>query len=122
MEFAQLVYDGRYGGRRAIWSAFRVSIANLIEKFKIQPMDPMDLPQVGAPVAMSRIRPWPCGGIKYAHVHFRGDVYPLDAEQWRVFTDEVVRECMHRLENAQTVSLPFDMVADIGEMAGSLTF
>jgi hypothetical protein len=122
MEYAQVIYDGRYGGRREIWSAFRVSIANLIEKFQLDPMDPAHLPQGGVPVAMSLVRPWPCGGIKCAHVHWRGDVYLLDSEQWKVFTDGVVKECMHRLENAHTVSLPFDMVADIGDMAGSLAF
>jgi len=59
-----------------------------------------------------RLRPWP-GGIKIAHLHFKGDIYLLNESQWKNFSVGVVREFQNKLAKVNTVS--FEQVMEISE-------
>lgn len=115
-------WGGEEGGDWVFWYEFRATIRNLIDEYNIEPVAEKFLPQRGYPATGSLPRPWPCGGIKGPHLHYGGEVFDLDVQQWKVFTDSVIRECHARLENAQTVPLQVESVAMIGELVAGLPF
>jgi hypothetical protein len=58
------------------------------------------------------------GGMKAAHVHYKGAIYMLSDTQWKRFTTLVVNDFKARLEAAGTIG--FDQVVDISEASASL--
>jgi len=113
-------WGGEEGGDWVFWYEFRTTIRNLIDEYNIEPVAGQNLPQRGYPVTGSLARPWPCGGIKGPHLHYGGEVFDLNMQQWKVFTDSVIKECQDRLEAAQTLPLMVDSVAMIGEVVAAL--
>lgn len=55
------------------------------------------------------------GGIRAAHVHYKGSIYMLNDAQWKRFSTVVVNDFKAKLEAAGTVG--FDQVLDISETA-----
>ena len=113
-------WGGEEGGDWVFWYEFRTTIRELIDKFNIEPVAAKFLPQRGLPVTGSMARPWPCGGIKGPHLHFGGEVFDLDRQQWKLFTDNVIQECHARLESAKSLPLMVDSVAMLGEAVAAL--
>jgi hypothetical protein len=58
------------------------------------------------------------GGMKAAHVHYKGAVYMLNETQWKRFTALVVNDFRAKLDSAGAIG--FDQVMDISEVAASL--
>ncbi len=56
--------------------------------------------------------PFP-GGMKGPHLHFRGDVFVLDAVQWQSFTGEIMKDLQTKLSKARAVS--FEQVRELSE-------
>ena len=122
----------KYGGRFDRWITDVKRIATFIEKNKIRAVERvhllMDEP---APVIQPKgskatmevafIRPpyppFP-GGLKCAHLHFRGDIYLLTDKQWKEYSGVVVRDLQKKLGAAETVS--FDNLMEISEAIGGL--
>lgn len=44
------------------------------------------------------------GGKRIAHLHYRGDMYLLDANQWREFSGTVLKDFSKKLAEAHTVN------------------
>ncbi len=120
MEYAQMAFDGTRGGNLVVWCEYRDTIKALLEKFKLKALGQEFLPQQGYALTQSMVRPWPNGGMRGPHLHYGRDVYPLSAEQWTVFTSEVIQDVQQRLESAQTVPLTLSTVAQIGEVGAGL--
>lgn len=47
---------------------------------------------------------WKYGGIRVAHLHYNGDVYLLNNEQWRAFSKSLIKVMATQIEHANTVS------------------
>jgi len=58
------------------------------------------------------------GGIRIAHLHFRNDVYLLDAVQWKAFSGKVLGEFSAKLSKASTVS--FDQLLDLSDAVDTI--
>ena len=69
-----------------------------------------------APKAAKQILkiPFP-GGIRFAHFHYKGDVYRVSPEGWQQFTKGVVEGMVQKLGSAKSVS--FEQVM---ELSGSI--
>lgn len=65
-----------------------------------------------------RQRPFP-GGIRIPHLHFKGDVYLLDEEQWKKFSGNIIKDFQTKLAKVKTVN--FEQVMEISEAIDSLT-
>ena len=57
-------------------------------------------------------------GIRIAHLHFRNDVYLLDAVQWKAFSGKVLGEFSAKLSKASTVS--FDQLLDLSDAVDTI--
>ncbi len=62
-------------------------------------------------------RPWP-GGIRGAHLHFKGDAYLLDEKQWGEFSQTILKNIQERLSGAKSVS--FEQLMEASEATNSL--
>ncbi len=125
----------RYGRPAELWLSHSHLAANLIKKHRLKALTPDEFPflpladQLGGAVFAGRpesgkramaIR-WPLpfpGGIRIPHLHFKGDVYLVKAEQWREFSQAVVGDVQERL--ADTKGLGFDETLQLGQAAASL--
>lgn len=58
------------------------------------------------------------GGIRIAHLHFRNDIYLLDAAQWKAFSGKVIGEFSAKLSKASTVS--FDQLLDLSDAVDTI--
>jgi hypothetical protein len=56
--------------------------------------------------------PFP-GGMKGPHLHFKGEVFVLNAEQWQSFTGEIMKDLQTKLSKARAVS--FEQVRELSE-------
>ena len=59
------------------------------------------------------IRIWPgfWGGIRTPHLHYNGDIYLLNAEQWNRFTTPVLKKLGEKIGSSQSIS--FDTFLDV---------
>jgi hypothetical protein len=112
-------WGGEEGGDYSLWAEYASIVGNLIEKFNLQVIEDQYLPSQGFRVIKDKIKDWP-GGKRGPHLHYGGVVYAVNPEQWKVFTDAVIKECRARLDQAQEVPLPLDIVAEIGGMTAGL--
>ena len=54
---------------------------------------------------MAYIDPGIFGGKRFAHLHYRGDTYMLNREQWRTFTGRVKDDLFQKLQMAHSISV-----------------
>ncbi|WIM06095.1 MAG: hypothetical protein OHM77_02035 [Candidatus Nitricoxidivorans perseverans] len=97
-------------------------IGEFIRKNKLTPSDMSAFetgelavgPMAAAKKAAPPIRrpPFP-GGLRLPHLHFKGDVYLLNEQQWRSFSGAVVKDLNAKLANAAALS--FDQIRDVAE-------
>ena len=119
-------YIWKWGMPADLWLANVRFVAEFIEKRGIEVTDPRDLmaddpvpivmlaPQGREEMIREFIGPQPFpGGKRTPHLHFKGDFYALDAEQWAEFSGAMVERFQAKLEHASTV--PFTKVIELGE-------
>jgi hypothetical protein len=104
-----------FGGKRALFVRYADVIADLIQDFKLQPIrEDMLAPTKrmagdakAAPSAemLQYIDPGIYGGKRFAHLHFRGEVFMLNREQWQTFTGRVKDDLIKRLHAADAISV-----------------
>ena len=104
-----------FGGKRALFVRYADVIGDLIQDFKLQPIrDEILVPTMrmagaakAAPSAemLQHIDPGIYGGKRFAHLHFRGEVFMLNREQWQAFTGRVKDDLIERLHAADTISV-----------------
>jgi len=116
----------KHGGRFEYWVTHRAEIAKFIKKAKISAVEAKHL-RAAPPALMRRARPpeeelppwwpepypipWP--GIRAPHIHHAGDIYILNAKQWREFSKMAVKDFQEKLANAGEVG--FSQLMEISE-------
>lgn len=102
-----------YGGRRPFFVKYADIVADVIKDFKLAPIQEIS----HAPVARSMeaksaakepamyFDPDIFGGKRFAHLHYRGDVYMLNREQWQSFTNRIKDDLIVRLKTANAISV-----------------
>jgi hypothetical protein len=58
------------------------------------------------------------GGIRFAHLHYKGDVYQVSPEGWKEFTQVVMDGMMQKLKAAKGVS--FEQVMEVSSSIDAL--
>ena len=108
-----------YGGPWDIWVRRVDMIGNFIREQKIKPVAVADLPthpflaaEQPAATARAIVRPRPFpGGLRSPHLHFKGDIYLVNQEQWRGFSGTVIKQYQEKLGKAGTIG--FDQLMDV---------
>jgi hypothetical protein len=89
-------------------------IADLIQDFKLEPikeqiLSPMkrtsEVQKSANMQPMIYFDPDIYGGKRFAHLHYRGDIYMLNREQWQSFTARIKDDFITRLHSANTISV-----------------
>ena len=110
------------------WGGFRQSLsyskiaASIIKEFQLSPMEQAKvLPGAKATTAVAKKTLKPGGvtpGIPAAHIHYKGQIYLLNAKQWKTFSTGLMAEFQAKIGKAKTVS--FDQLQKISEAVDSL--
>jgi len=116
----------RFGGRGPIWLTNLKLVKEIIGNYKLKPIEPehffggttflpAEVREFGAKkLAAVRFPPFPCpGGIRFAHLHFKGDVYKLNDKQWSEFSTQVIKNFQDKLSKVKAIS--FEKVMEISE-------
>ena len=91
----------------------------LVTKLEVLAGQPAQAIATATATAKARLNPIDIrGGIRIAHLHFRNDVYLLDAAQWKAFSGNVLEQFSAKLSQASTVS--FDQLLDLSDAVDSL--
>jgi hypothetical protein len=118
---ANLTYDYQlkpweiFGGKRPFFVKYADVIADVIKDFGLKPIQR----EVAAPTLrmsevmkatptsemMAYVDPSVFGGKRFAHLHYRGEIYMLNREQWQTFTGRVKDDLLKRLEMANAISV-----------------
>ncbi|WP_157098452.1 hypothetical protein [Chlorobaculum limnaeum] len=114
----------RIGIPADFWIVKEAAIGEFIKANKIKPVAHESLrvdakPTVGTGKAVSidyiiNIR----GGRKTPHLHYKGELYLLDAKQWQTFAAPVMKELSKQIAGANAIS--FDNLLDVAEAASAL--
>ncbi len=121
----------RYGRPAELWLANERFIGRLIEELRLTPTDPRHFwgsDEVITPMSRSEerqeLRPavivrkdFP-GGKRTPHLHYLGEYYALDDEQWARFASEMVERFTSKLHRAGTV--PLDKLIEAAEAIESM--
>jgi len=116
-----------YGIPAPIWLKNIEMISEFISKNKLKPIPIESLPniqavqaenteQVKAALIFDR-RPYP-GGIRIAHLHFRGELYLVKEELWREFSGRIVKDFQAKLANAKGIG--FEDAMELSEAVDKL--
>jgi hypothetical protein len=115
-----------WGIPEPLWIRFRDIIGQTIKEFGVEPVARDFL--VGhaltveeEPRATERTIRWPRpfpGGLRTAHLHFKGELYELTPEQWEKFSGHLVADFREKLARAGTVS--FDKMFELSDAIDSI--
>lgn len=119
------------GGRFDYWVINHASIAHFIKEYGLKPIGKEFLFSGIDQKALAQIKetdarmlwpwPWPFpfpGGMKYPHLHYKDDIFVLEADQWKAFSHQVMEEMREKLVEAGRVS--YDELMNITESLGHL--
>jgi hypothetical protein len=120
-----------WGIRADIWIKNGGISERLIKAGQATRIDPQSLPPVLdisggiTPMAQAEKAKAPAllkiqfpGGIRFAHLHYKGDVYQVSPEGWKEFTQVVMDGMVQKLKAAKSVS--FDQVMEISSSIDAL--
>ena len=118
-----LIFDRKwlYGGPWDLWVRRVDMISKFIRQQKLKPVAAGDLPahpflaaEQPAPAARATVRPRPFpGGLRSPHLHFKGDIYLVNQQQWGLFSGAVIKQYQDKLAKAGTVG--FGQLMDVAE-------
>jgi hypothetical protein len=117
-----------YGIPAPIWLKNIDMISEFISKNKLKPVQPESLPNIqgmqevaNTAQAKSALivdrRPYP-GGIRIAHLHFKGEIYLVKEELWREFSGRIVKDFQAKLASVKSVG--FEDVMELSEAVDKL--
>lgn len=104
-----------YGGKRPFFAQYADMIGDVINEFKLKPM-PKEVITPTLRVAdyksseltserIAAIDPSIYGGKKFAHFHYRGEIYKLNSKQWQAFAGRVKEDMVKKLQMANAISV-----------------
>lgn len=120
MPIQNLQYDSRFkpwlnnGGKNPFFLRYATVIKDVIKDFKLKPVEEglightrmlAEKSNDMSTKAMMYFDPDIWGGKRFAHLHFRDDIYVLNRDQWNSFTSRIKNDLVERLEKANSISL-----------------
>mgnify|MGYP001817760636 CR=1 FL=1 len=120
-------YEGIDGGKLILWMSHHRVIAKFIERHKLAPVPqehlfrmPLRVSEEARESAELTLKPYPFpGGIRIPHLHFKGELYLLEREQWKEFAGNTIKGFREKLERANDVN--FEQLMEISEAVSTLT-
>lgn len=117
-----------YGIPAPIWLTHAQVIEDYINSQRLKPVAPelyegllvsgaLSAATSREAVALFPKIPFP-GGIRIPHLHFRGQLYTLNSDQWKGFSEKVVKEFQAKLADAH--KLTFEQVLDVSEAVSGI--
>ena len=110
-----------WGLPRPIWYTHEKFVKSFIEENKLKPI-------LGERAAMEHIGRERAIDIKYLidirggkrtpHLHYRGDLYLMDAGQWKQFSNTIVKDLSKKLAAAKTVN--FEQFMEVADAVGAI--
>lgn len=130
---ANLLFDYRlkpweiYGGKRPFFIRYADLIADVIKNFKLEAIkEYKHSPVMKATAAETATReemiyfdPDIFGGKRFAHLHYRGEIYMLNREQWQSFTARIRDDLIERLHTANNISI--EQMLDLSDAIDPIT-
>ncbi|MCP5107631.1 MAG: hypothetical protein GY950_29860 [bacterium] len=137
-ELSRLLIKRWLNGRPAeIWIGQLTVIENMIKEHDLKPLDAAHYPVADIMHHMSPIeaqmaqmetktakrvgvplpKPFP-GGLRIPHMHYKDEIYLVDAKQWKDFSAKVISGLKDKLNKARSVS--FDQLIEASAGIGSL--
>jgi hypothetical protein len=128
----------RYGRPEPIWVVYNDIVENAISELKLSPLDKEHYPIMGLgrepfvpgaqyaqaaqtgqqQVEKIKIPDFP-GGLKCPHLHHKRDIYLLNDEQWKAFSNNIIKGFSAKLSQIGTVS--FEQLLQTSEAISALT-
>ena len=112
-----------YGGKRPFFVEYAEEIGEFIKAHKLSALDheilspAMRLSKIQksdvSPQMMPFVDPGSAGGKRFAHFHYRGEIYKLDQRQWQEFTSKVKTDLVNRLQMANVISI--EQIQDLSD-------
>jgi hypothetical protein len=104
------MWKWRAGGLRDFWLTNAEQVGKFIDSNKLKPIsqESMEMRTAGTEKATEGSMLlqwwWKAGGIRVAHLHFEGNIYLLNANQWKAFSSTIIKEFGRKLSEAGTVN------------------
>lgn len=111
-----------FGGKRAFFIRYADVINSVIDEFKLTPIKEQILnakrltPEMQKSESiqmMMYMDPDSHGGKRFAHLHYRGEIFRLNNEQWLLFTARIQKDFITRLEAASAISV--EQIQDLND-------
>ena len=117
----------RFGGRREFWAVFEKEIGQFIKDKSLPALSkeaqmglgfgpiaaPMRNPTTTVKERSADLPIWWYGGMKAAHLHYKGNIYVLKSEQWTEFIVSIIDKLNTKLKATKTVN--FEKTIEISE-------
>ena len=112
-----------YGGKRPFFVKYAEQIGEFIKEHKLLSLEheilspAMKLSKMQksdiTPQMMAFVDPGSAGGKRFAHFHYRGEIYKLDQRQWLAFTSKVKTDLVNKLQMANAISI--EQIQDLSD-------
>lgn len=108
-----------YGGKRPFFVKYAELIKDIIKDFKLEPVKEQFLSSTvretdyKSSEKMAYFDPGIYGGKRFAHLHYKGEVYMLNKEQWQAFTARVKDDFISRLKMSNHI--PIEQMIDLSD-------
>ena len=102
-----------YGRPNPFWIINRQLIQEIIQEYGLEPVPAehwqgLAAPLEGSKVSATQLRIDPkdfCGGMRIAHLHYAGELYELNPEQWAEFSNKIISNFQMKLDQTQAVTV-----------------
>jgi hypothetical protein len=129
---ANRLLDWRFeiGIPRDFWIVHAVDVERFIKANKLRPVSQQTLQKHSAgPVTINRRQEipqdvayepwwWKYGGMRVPHLHYEGNTFLLNVEQWKAFSGGIIKEFSRKLAEANAVN--FGQMMDLSESINEL--
>jgi hypothetical protein len=118
-----LEYKWLHGMPADFWVLYAKNVQRFIEANKLRPVSKEVLGLgLGKTQAMEKISMhypwWYFGGMKAAHLHYKGELYVLNKKQWSDFSNQIIKEFSEKLAGAKTVN--FEQLIELSETVNGI--
>ena len=127
-----LAWLWRHGGRREFWAVFEPQVGQFVKDNGLVALSkeaqmglalggfagPMGAGTATMSTEMMSYPIWWFGGMKAAHLHYKGAIYPLQPDQWAKFAAPILEKAKAKLNAARSVS--FGKMLDVSEAVNSM--
>lgn len=110
-----------YGMPANFWTIQANAVERFIKANKIQPVaqETLQMRSIADVPGMAREIAdvpwwWKYGGMRVSHLHYAGELYLLNREQWKAFSGEIVKDFSAKLAEANSIN--FGQLMEISDV------